>query len=108
MKKIFEFNLVLIIFYGVYSAFEKAAPVLFDNPETIWVIFSALVVAALILAFYSFIISSEVRAKAKKDINILKTEIKEKETIIAKKEDEVVAAQTFKETFIDEAENSSL
>ena len=108
MKKIFEFNLILIIFYGVYSAFEKAAPVLFDNPETIWVIFSALIVAALIVAFYSFIISSEIRAKAKKDITHLKTEIKEKETLIAEKEDEVKAAQTFKEDLIKEAEQSDI
>ena len=99
MKKTFEFFLVLIIFYGVYSAFDSAAPVLFENPNGFWVIIVSLVVAALILVLYSFIISSEVQLKMKKNIDELKSEIKQKEQ-------EVKKAKSFKEDLIAKAEQS--
>jgi len=106
MKKSFEFILVLIIFYGVYSAFEKAIPVLFNNPKDIWIIVSALIVSALILVLYSFLIGSEIKLKMKKDIDELKSEIKNKNARIIEKDEEVKKAQSFKEDLIIEAEQS--
>ncbi len=106
MRKAFEFILVLIIFYGVYSAFDRAAPVVFENPKGIWVILVSLVLAALILVLYSFVIGGEVKRKMKKNIDVLKSEIKEKESVILEKEQEVKKAQSFKEDMIKEAEES--
>lgn len=101
MRKTFEFFLVLIIFYGVYAAFDRAAPVVFDNPKTIWIILASLVVAALVLVLYNFIIGSELKSKMKKNISDLKSEIKQKDEAVKK-------AQTFKEDLINEAEDSEL
>lgn len=101
MKKTFEFFLVLIIFYGVYSAFNLAAPVLFQNPNEFWLIIISLVVAALILVLYSFIIRSEIKMEMKKNIDDLTSEIKQKDQ-------EVKKAQTFKTDLIAEAEQSEM
>jgi len=99
MKKTFEFILVLIIFYGVFAAFEKAAIIVSDEPKTIWIALFSLIAAALLLVVYNVIISSELKSNLNTDINSLKENIKEKEI-------EVKQAQSFKETLIHEAEES--
>lgn len=99
MKKTFEFFLVLIIFYGMYSIFDGAARYLFENPKGILVILISLIFSALILFIYRLVVSSDVKNKMTKDIDNLKIEIKQKD-------EEVKKAQTFKEDLIAEAENS--
>ena len=99
MKKTFEFVLIIIIFYGIYSLFDGAASYLFKNPKNIWVIITALVVSAFLLFMYKLLISSEVKGTMKKHIDTLKTEIE-------KKEDEIKKAKSFKEDLIKEAEES--
>ncbi len=99
MKKTFEFILIIIIFYGIYSLFGGAASYLFKNPKSIWVIITALIISILLLVLYKYSISSEVKQKMKKDIDTLKIAIKDKEI-------EVKKAQTFKEDLITEAEST--
>lgn len=106
MKKIFEIFLVLIIFYGIYSFFDGAADYIFKELETVWVVLVSLAVSALVLFLYRLMIHSEVKMKMNKNINDLKSEIRNKEDIILEKEEEVKKAKTFKEDLIAEAESS--
>ena len=106
MKKIFEFIIVLIIFYGVFAAFEKLAPLVFKEPQSIWTILSAFIVSALVLILYSFLIRREIQQKVKGDIHSLKKELRIKEGVIVEKEEEIKKAQSFKKDLIEEAEKS--
>lgn len=106
MKKVFEFILMVIIFYGVYTAFSHAAPVVIENPKDIWVGVVALLASAALLLLYSSLVGSEVKQKMKKDLHKLQTQIVEKEALITEKEEQVKKAQSFKEDLIKEAEAS--
>ena len=99
MKKVFEFILVLIIFYGVYSIFDGAASYLFENPKNILIVLVSLVFSTLILFIYKLVVSSEVKSLMKKDIDNLKTEVRQKDEDIKK-------AQTFKEDLREVADQS--
>lgn len=99
MKKAFEFILVLIIFYGVYAAFDKALPYVFPELAAFWIVIIALIVAALFLVLYSYIISSEARAQ-------LNDKIHELEGTIKAKDDEVKNAFKIKQSVNAQAEES--
>lgn len=60
MKRTFEFFITLIIFYGVYAAFDSIAPMLWDSPSQFWIIVTALIVASLILALYALVVRKSV------------------------------------------------
>ncbi len=110
MKKVFEGILVLIIFYGVYSAFEKIAPVFIPELKIFWVIIIALIVAAALLLLYSSIIASgtkrKVTAKMTSAIEELKTRVQEKEKEVAQKDSELKDAFKVKKAVEDEAEKA--
>lgn len=99
MKKAFELFLVLIIFYGVYAAFDQAAPVLFEKPQTVWIAVASFITATLLLVLYSWIISSTAQEKYKQTVSHLEEEI-------TKKDQEIKTAQSFKETLVKEAEKT--
>jgi predicted membrane protein len=99
MKKAFELFLVLIIFYGVYTAFDQAAPIFFENTQAIWVAAISLLAAILLLVLYSWIIASTAKRKLKETLSDLEKEITAKDV-------EIKSATSFKETLIKEAEET--
>lgn len=107
MKKVFEFLLILIIFYGVYAAFDGVAPLFWDEPELIHVMLAAFITSALLIVLYRFMVKTEVSRDLKQHIEKLHTDLKHKDTIIKSKDTEIQKAQTFKEDLIAEAEASS-
>ncbi len=99
MKKIFEAFLILVIFYGVYSAFSQVAPMLFENPNIFWVIVASLITAALLLFLYAGVISSATKQKLKQTIQHLEQDVQEKDLKLKnafrfKKEIEEAAEET--------------
>lgn len=105
MKKGFEFILVLIIFYGVYSAFKELIPLLFGSMNEFLLIFIPLIISALLLFLYSILVKKKVHEKVKKDFSKLHGIIKEKDDKISQKENEIKKAQSFKEKLVKEAES---
>jgi predicted membrane protein len=99
MKKAFELFLVFIIFYGVYTAFDNAAPLLFANPQAFWVVIVSLLAATLLLVLYTWIISSTAKRKLKETVSHLKKEIDAKD-------EEIKIASSFKNAVIKEAEET--
>ena len=99
MKKAFELFLVFIIFYGVYAAFDQVAPLLFEEPQTFWVVITSFLTATLLLVLYSWIISSTAQEKYKQTVSHLKEEI-------TKKDQEIKTAQSFKEIIVKEAKET--
>lgn len=101
MKRIFEFILVLIIFYGVYAASEQIAPFFFNNIQVFWLVVISLIISTSLLLGYAVLVRSEITHQMKKDIDLLEVKIKEKDLEIKK-------AQSFKEDLISEAEKTYL
>lgn len=99
MKKAFELILVLIIFYGVYSAFDQVAPMILPELSSFWVVVISLIVAALLLVLYAQIIGSSVKRKLKETVSHLKKEIDAKD-------EEIKTASSFKNMVIKEAEET--
>lgn len=79
MKKTFEFLIILIIFYGVYSAFENVAEYWLPDTSAVWVIIASLVASALILTLYSQVVRSSIIAMYKKKVEELEHEIEVKD-----------------------------
>ncbi len=105
MKKFFEFILVLIIFYGVYAAFDKAFVIIAPQTKTLWVVLSALICAALLLLLYSLIIKSDTKKEIKETLDHLNAELKNKDTLLSEKDKEIEKAKSFKEDLIKESES---
>jgi len=110
MKKAFEFFLMLIIFYGVYSAFNAIFPMLAPEVQNFWVIIIALLVAAGLLLLYSRVITSEaqrkMQAKITNTIKDLETKVNEKVHEIEQKDVELNNAFKIKKAVEVEAENT--
>lgn len=109
MKKAFEFFLVLIIFYGVYSAFDDALPYAFPNLESFWIIISLLVAAALLLLYSQIIISSTKRRiteKMAKAVSDLEHKVQETKAEVEKKDHELHDAFKIKKAVEQEAEKT--
>lgn len=110
MKKAFELLLILIIFYGVYSAFEKIFPVFVPEMKMFWVVIIALVVAAALLFLYSGIIASDttkkVKTKMTKTVSDLEDRVHEKEQEVEKKDTELKNAFKIKKAVETEAEKT--
>jgi hypothetical protein len=80
MKKAFEFLLILIIFYGVYSAFNDALPYMFPDLASYWIIVvSSLLFSVGLLFLYSWIISSSAKKMMNEKIHTLEGNLKEKD-----------------------------
>jgi hypothetical protein len=79
MKKIFEFLIMLIIFYGVYSAFQKVALLFTSLPSDLWVVIASLIASALILSLYAILVRSSIIEKYSAKIKKLEKEVKEKD-----------------------------
>lgn len=79
MKKTFEFLIILIIFYGIYSAFKKAALLLSQPIDQLWIVISSLVASALVLTLYSQVVRSSVIKKYKSKIKELEKELEVKD-----------------------------
>ncbi len=105
MKKVFEFLLVLIIFYGVYMSFSRVIPLFKKDIGTLPIIFSAFLVSGLLIVIYYYMVKTEVSKDLKKHIARLHLDLTHKETIIQQKNSEIHKAQTFKEDLIAEAES---
>lgn len=99
MKYVFEFLLTLIIFYGTYTAFTQATPLLVDEPQPFWVIVASFVAAFLMLAIYALLVRQKIRRKYKENITLLKDRL-------AKKEDELNHAFKIKHDVEEAAEAS--
>lgn len=99
MKRAFEVFLVLIIFYGVYVAFDQAAPVFFDNPEPLWIAITSFLTAIILLVLYSWVVVVSAQRTLKKTVSHLEQEI-------TQKDQEIKSAASFKETVIKEAEET--
>ncbi len=99
MKKFFEFLLVLIIFYGVYELFAKVAENFFETLDPVLVILISLIISAILLFIYRFMLTHEVKTKMKGEVHALHKALKEKDEAIRE-------AQSFKENLIQEAEQS--
>lgn len=106
MKKVFEFLLILVIFYGVYAAFDGIAPLFWDAPELIWVILTAFVTSALLIVLYRYMVKTEVSKDLKKHIAELHLDLRHKETVIKSKDSEIEKAQSFKDVLVAEAESA--
>ncbi|MFT6829482.1 MAG: cell division protein FtsL [Candidatus Paceibacteria bacterium] len=93
MKKTFEFLLVLIIFYGVYSAFDQIIPMFAPELNQFWLVIVSLLVAAALLLLYSQVIASSIKKKVKEKmtekISDLETQVKEKEEEVEQKDSEL-------------------
>jgi uncharacterized membrane protein (DUF106 family) len=100
MKKVFEFILVLIIFYGIYELFAKIANSFFKDMDPVLVILISLIISAILLLIYRFVLIHEVKTKMKGEVHALHKALKEKDEAIKK-------AQTFKDELIKEAEESA-
>lgn len=79
MKKAFEFLLILIIFYGVYSAFNDALPYMFPDLASYWIIVVSLLFSVGLLFLYSWIISSNAKNMMNEKIHALEGNLKEKD-----------------------------
>ncbi|MCA9352555.1 hypothetical protein KC901_00020 [Patescibacteria group bacterium] len=101
MKKVFEFILVLIIFYGVYSVFHQVAPLLFDAPKLWAVVVVSLIVSALLLFLYGYVATLSTKKKLRRRIRDLEGNLEEKEK-------ELKEAVKFKQAIETEAEESVL
>ena len=99
MKKSFEFILILIIFYGVYSAFNQIAPMFIEHPNSFWVVIASLLVATGLLLLYAGIIAASAKQKFTEKVSELEQEIH-------KKDEEIKSAKTFKENLVREAEEA--
>ncbi len=106
MKKVFEIVLVFIIFFGVYSFFDKVSLYLFKDLKSIWIVLISLVISALLLLLYKKIIHYEVKTKLNKDINILKLKVKNMKAIIEKKDEKIAKTHISKGIQIEEAKSS--
>lgn len=110
MKKAFEFLLVLIIFYGVYAAFDQIAPQFFPELASFWVVVVSLVVAAALLLLYSQIIAGSVKKKVKgrlsQAMHDLEQKVQEKEKEVEKKDSELQDAFKIKKAVEDSAEKT--
>tara|TARA_B100001123_G_C14843875_1_gene841243 strand:- start:365 stop:685 length:321 start_codon:yes stop_codon:yes gene_type:complete len=98
-QKVFEFVLMLIIFYGVYSLFDGAANYMYENPNTVWVVIISLVIAAGMLLLYSYMIKNTADKKSRAKIKDLEKRVEEKEAALdsafrIKRETEEAAEQT--------------
>lgn len=71
-----------------------------------WVILAALIVSALLIVLYAYLVKIEVSKDLKKHIAELHIDLKHKETIIKTKDTEILKAQTFKDDLIAEAEST--
>lgn len=100
-KKLFEFFLVFIIFYGVYSVFDRASYVFSQRPNGFTVVVVSLLFSAGLLFLYSYIISSGAKNKFKATIDNLEEDIH-------KKDKELKSAFKVKKIVEDEAEESIL
>ncbi|MCA9351770.1 hypothetical protein KC866_00020 [Patescibacteria group bacterium] len=78
-KKLFELFLTLMIFYGVYSLFDRAAPILVTEPKTLWVVVLSLVVSGLLLLLYATMVSSGARKQLQHRVSELEDELETKE-----------------------------
>lgn len=79
MKKTFEFCIILIIFYGVYSAFQTVAPMLFENPSRLWVVITSLIASTFVLALYSQVVRAGLVGKYQQKIKELEKEVELKD-----------------------------
>jgi len=93
MKKTFEFFIVLIIFYGVYSAFDDALLYIFPNLALFTIILISLLVAAGLLLLYSQVIigstQHKVTEKMTQVVSDLEQQVREKEEEVRKKDIEL-------------------
>jgi hypothetical protein len=80
---------MLIIFYGVFSAFADAVPYIFPQLELFWIIIISLLVAAALLFLYSHIILNNITVKMTKTVFDLEQIIRGKEEELKKKEAEL-------------------
>ena len=110
MKKAFEFFLVLIIFYGVYSVFDDALPYVFPELQLFWIVIISLLVAAALLLLYAQIIASstklKVTEKMKKVVDDLENKVHAKDEEIEQKDSELHNAFKIKKSVQDEAEET--
>ena len=110
MKKAFEFFLVLIIFYGVYSAFDDALPYAFPNLESFWIVIISLLVAAALLLLYSQIIINSTKRriteKMAKAVSDLEHKVQETKAEVEKKDHELHDAFKIKKAVEQEAEKT--
>ena len=110
MKKAFEFFLVLIIFYGVYSAFDQIAPTFFPELKAFWIVIIALLVAAGLLLLYSVVVASSAKQKVKKSlietIHNLEDRVQEQQQEVEKKDSELKDAFRVKRAVEEEFEET--
>jgi uncharacterized membrane protein (DUF106 family) len=77
MKRFFEFVLTLIIFYGVFEAFDSAAPVVVDNPHPFWVVVAALLASFILLWLYVLTVRHTMKRTYKEKIAALKEQLED-------------------------------
>ncbi|MFT7327901.1 MAG: low affinity Fe/Cu permease [Crocinitomicaceae bacterium] len=110
MKKAFELVLVFIIFYGVYSAFNKITSGFMPELSKFWVVIISLLVAAGLLLLYSGILVSRTKLKLTekmtKTVVELEHKIHEKEVEIEHKDSELKNAFKIKHSVEEEAEKT--
>jgi predicted Holliday junction resolvase-like endonuclease len=110
MKKAFEFFLVLIIFYGVYSAFDDALLYVFPELKTFWIVVISLLVAAALLLLYSQIIIGSTKRKIKekmtKVVSDLESKVHEKEEEVKQKDSELKDAFKIRKAVEEEVEDT--
>lgn len=107
MKKIFEFLLILIIFYGVYTVLEKLIPLLRKDIQEVWIIFGSFFFSIFMILMYRLIVKREVSSKFKSSIKNLQNDLIQKDELLSQKDDEIKKAQTFKENLVKEAESTN-
>ena len=110
MKKTFEFLLVLIIFYGVYSAFDDALIYIFPHLESFWIVIISLLAAAGLLLLYAHIVTTatkhKITEKMTKTVSDLEDKIHEKEQQVQEKDKQLHDAFKIKKAVQDEAEET--
>ncbi len=110
MKRAFELLLVLILFYGVYSAFDVGLPYVFPYISDFWIVIVSLLAAFALLVLYSMIIYGNTKKslaqKMKQTVSDLEEKVHIKEQELKEKDTELHNAFKIKKAIEDEAEET--
>lgn len=97
MKRTLEIIIVLVMFYGIWSLFERVANLVWKEPSITIVVFSALIVSIIIVYLYTLVIGNNATVQLQHRVNELAD-------LLAKKEKELDEAFALKKNLMQEAD----
>jgi uncharacterized membrane protein (DUF106 family) len=97
MKKTLEIIIVLVMFYGIWSLFERVANLIWKEPSITIIVFSALIVSIVMVYLYSLVVGNDAAVRLQYRVNELAD-------LLAKKEKELDEAFALKKSLMQEAD----